>query len=79
MRLRRPRHLTVASLTVVDDVGRPVASVAASHGGGVISVRIAADPTTGADLVALPDPDGEDSPILGVHHMAAGEDVTPDR
>jgi hypothetical protein len=79
MRLRRPRHLTVTSLTVVDDVGRPVASVAASHGGGVVSVRIAADPTTGADLVALPDSVGEGTPILGVHLLHAGEDVTPDR
>ena len=79
VRLRRPRHLSVASLTVVDGTGRPVVTVSATHGGGVVSVRLAADPSTGVDVVALPDPEGDGPPVLGLHPVVAGEDVSPSR
>jgi hypothetical protein len=76
MRLRRRlRHLTVGSLTVVDDSGRPAVTISVVHGGGVVAVRLATDASTGVDLVALPDPDGGDQPLLGVHQVVAGEGV----
>jgi hypothetical protein len=42
-----------------------------------VAVRLAADASTGVDLVALPDPDCGDQPLLGVHQVVAGEDVPP--